>query len=139
MPFLLACLLLLPVTLFAQNKAEKAIREVMRLQEDAWNKGDLKGFMEGYWNSAELLFIGSKGVSNGWQTTLENYQKSYPNPEAMGKLTFEILKVELVGKDGAWLVGKWALKREKDTPNGHFLLIWRKIKGKWYIIADHSS
>lgn len=139
MKYLLAYLLLLSAPVLAQNKAEQAIREVMRLQEEAWNKADLQGFMEGYWNSPELLFIGSKGVSKGWQTTLTNYQKSYPNAEAMGKLTFEIIKVELAGKREAWLVGKWSLQRTEDTLKGHFLLVWRKIKGKWYIIADHSS
>lgn len=124
---------------FAQSKDETAIREVMRLQENAWNKGDLEGFMAGYWNSPELMFIGSKGVKKGWQTTLDNYKKSYPSPEAMGKLTFEILKIDITGKDTAWLVGKWSLQRTQDNPNGHFLLVWRKIKGKWLIVADHSS
>lgn len=125
--------------LVAQDKEQKAIREVMRLQENAWNKGDLQGFMLGYWNSPELLFIGSRGATYGWETTLQNYQRSYPNTDAMGKLAFEILKVEITGKDSAWVVGKWALQREKDRPNGHFLLVWRKIKGKWLIVADHSS
>jgi len=123
----------------AQSKDEQAIRETMHTQEEAWNKGDLNKFMAGYWNSPDLLFVGSKGVTNGWKHTLENYQKSYPNKEAMGILTFQILKVDITGKDTAWLVGKWSLQREKDNPNGHFLLVWRKIKGKWYIVADHSS
>jgi len=123
----------------AQSKDEQAIRETMHTQEEAWNKGDLNKFMAGYWNSPDLLFVGSKGVTNGWKPTLENYQKSYPNKEAMGILTFQILKVDITGKDTAWLVGKWSLQREKDNPNGHFLLVWRKIKGKWYIVADHSS
>jgi len=123
----------------AQSKDEQAIRETMHTQEEAWNRGDLNKFMAGYWNSPDLLFVGSKGVTNGWKPTLENYQKSYPNKEAMGILTFQILKVDITGKDTAWLVGKWSLQREKDNPNGHFLLVWRKIKGKWYIVADHSS
>jgi ketosteroid isomerase-like protein len=137
--FMVALLFLMPCQLTAQDKEQKAIREVMRLQEEAWNKGDLKGFMLGYWNSPELLFIGSRGATYGWETTLQNYQKAYPNTEAMGKLAFEILKVDITGKDTAWVVGKWALQREKDRPNGHFLLVWRKIKGKWLIVADHSS
>ena len=135
--FLLLCALAGKV--YAQTKDEKAIRQVMQLQENAWNKGDLKGFMAGYWNSPDLLFIGSKGITSGWEPTLQNYEKSYPNLAAMGTLTFQIIKVDILSKDSAWVVGKWSLAREKDNPNGHFMLVWRKIKGKWYIIADHSS
>ena len=130
---------LLPSPSIAQNKDFDAIKNVMDLQEKAWNTGDLKGFMQGYLQSEDLVFIGSKGVNKGWQTTLDNYIKSYPTQEAMGKLTFTLIKVEKSSKNSAWLVGKWELKRTKDTLGGHFLLVWKKIKGKWYIIADHSS
>lgn len=116
-----------------------AIRKVMQAQEVAWNKGDLDAFMEGYWHSDSLCFIGSKGLTYGWDATLANYKQGYPDRAAMGVLTFTLIRVEkLSGKD-AFVIGKWHLKRDAGDLSGHFTLLWKKIKGQWLIVADHSS
>lgn len=132
---------LLPVTLLAQrNRAEEnAIRQVMNTQQEAWNRADIETFMEGYWKSDSLKFIGRNGITYGWQTTLDNYKKSYPTPDAMGKLTFTILTLDILSETSAFMIGRWHLKRATDEPGGHFTLLWRKINGKWVIIADHTS
>jgi ketosteroid isomerase-like protein len=134
-------LFLLPVTLLAQrNRAEEnAIRQVMHNQQEAWNRADIEAFMEGYWKSDSLKFIGRNGITYGWQTTLDNYKKSYPTPEAMGKLTFTILALDILSETSAFMIGRWHLKRATDEPGGHFTLLWRKISGKWVIVADHTS
>jgi ketosteroid isomerase-like protein len=126
---------------FAQisKPEEDAIRTVMDNQQRAWNEADLERFMEGYWQSDSLKFIGRNGVTYGWRTTLENYKKSYPTPEAMGRLTFSILTIELLSPTSAYMIGKWELKRATDNPGGYFTLLWKKIKGKWVIVADHTS
>lgn len=116
-----------------------AILEIMAHQETAWNTGDLEGFMKGYWESDSLRFIGKSGITFGWKPTLANYQRSYPDRAAMGQLHFTILRVESTGKHTAFVTGAWKLVREKDTPQGYFTLLWRKIDGKWVIVADHSS
>jgi len=122
-----------------ENANIAAIRNVMQTQETAWNKGDLDSFMEGYWRSDSLCFIGSKGLTYGWDATLANYKQGYPDRAAMGVLTFTLIRVEkLSGKD-AFVIGKWHLKREAGDLSGHFTLLWKKIKGKWLIVADHSS
>lgn len=123
----------------AQKSAPFVIREVMAAQESAWNRGDLEAFMTGYWKSDSLRFIGSKGLTYGWKQTLENYQKGYPDRDAMGKLTFTILSVEQLSRRSAFVVGKWHLARKAGDLSGHYTLLWRKIKGKWVIVADHSS
>ena len=149
--FLLYCLL--PFCCFAQNakpsKAEAEIRRILSAQTTAWNSADLLSFMNGYWQSDSLTFIGKSGMNKGWNKTLENYQKSYPTPEKMGKLDFTILKIEFLNDKNAYVIGKWHLARnfsektENVTGNndlqGHFTLVWKKIKGKWLIISDHSS
>ena len=130
----------MPATTSAQSsKTEKAILAVMKDQETAWNAGDLEGFMKGYWNSDSLTFIGSRGLTRGWDQTLANYKKGYATREAMGKLTFTILKVEPLSKKSAFVIGKWHLKRQKDELSGHYTLLWKKINGHWLIVADHSS
>lgn len=134
-------LFFLAVTLNAQTtgKAAKSILSVMDQQEKAWNKGDLSAFMEGYWKSDSLCFIGSRGLTHGWTQTLENYKKGYPNTDAMGQLKFTIVSVEQLSKKSAYVIGKWQLTRTKGDIGGHYTLLWKKIKGKWVIVADHSS
>lgn len=133
--------ILLPVALFAQRNRteEQSIRKVMLEQQEAWNRADIESFMEGYWKSDSLKFIGRNGITYGWQPTLENYKKGYPTPAAMGKLTFTILSLEILSGTSAYMIGRWQLKRQTDEPGGHFTLLWRKINGKWVIVADHTS
>lgn len=121
------------------NPDQKAIKQVLSEQQDCWNNGDIECFMEGYWKSDSLRFIGKSGINYGWQATLNNYKKSYPNKAAMGQLQFDILNVESMGNDHFLVTGKWKLTRETDTPNGLFTLIWKRFNNGWKIIYDHSS
>ena len=138
-PLLLFCLL--PLALAGQqfNQEQSAIRKVMHRQQEAWNRADIQAFMEGYWNSDGLKFIGRNGVTYGWQTTLDNYKKGYPTPEAMGQLTFTIVLLDVLTDNSAFMIGQWKLKRTNDEPGGYFTLLWRKINKKWVIVADHTS
>ncbi len=124
----------------AQKVSDKqAILNVLEKQRSDWNKGDVEAYMQGYWKSDSLLFVGKNGPTYGWQKTLENYQKGYPDKAAMGFLTFGIKKVNLITKDEAFVLGSWHLKREKDEPKGYFTLLLRKIDGIWKVVVDHSS
>lgn len=123
----------------AQSADEKSIREILSDQTKAWNKGNLEDFMAGYWESDSLLFIGKSGVNNGWQKTLENYQKGYPDTTAMGKLNFDLLELRQLSPEYFFVVGKWHLQRSIGNIGGHFSLLFNKINGKWKIVADHSS
>ncbi|MFA6086850.1 DUF4440 domain-containing protein [Mucilaginibacter sp.] len=135
---ILTCLLFLICCLtYAQDK--QAIIKLMTDQQTAWSNGNVEGFMQGYWKSDSLMFIGKRGPAYGWQTTLNNYKKTYPDKAAMGKLTFRIDKVELLGKQDAFVMGAWSLAREKDSPGGYFTLWFRKINGEWKIVCDHTS
>lgn len=123
----------------AQSKDQRAIAQVLESQRLAWNNADLLGYMNGYWHSDSLVFIGKRGPQYGWQKTYDNYLKSYPNKEAMGELHFTLLKVECIDSKNAFVLGKWMLKREKDEPQGYFTLRLKKIKGEWKVVYDHSS
>jgi ketosteroid isomerase-like protein len=123
----------------AQTSEEKGIRKLLAVQTECWNKGDLEGFMQTYWKSDSLMFIGKNGVQWGWRKTLENYKKGYPDTAAMGKLSFQILQVKKLSPEYYFVVGKWMLARSIGDLSGHYNLLFRKIKGKWVIVADHSS
>lgn len=126
-------------TLYSQSIDESAIREVLAFQQDCWNQGDLDCFMEGYWKSENLVFIGSRGVTYGWEQTLSNYKQSYPDKEKMGQLTFKLISLEPISDDFWTVIGQWSLKRKEDNPNGHFSLLFRKFGDEWLIVQDHSS
>ena len=123
----------------AQSADEKSIKDILSDQTEAWNNGNLEDFMAGYWKSDSLLFIGKSGVNNGWQKTLENYQKGYPDTTAMGKLNFDLLELRQLSPDYFFVVGKWHLQRSIGNVGGHFSLLFRKMEGQWKIVADHSS
>lgn len=136
---LLTFLLCLSLISSAQKSEEEKIRQLLHTQTQAWNRGDIEGFMQTYWKSDSLMFIGKSGVTRGWRQTLENYRKGYPDTAAMGKLSFDIIKVEQLSPKNFFVVGKWMLKRTIGDISGHYTLLLRKIKGQWVIVADHSS
>jgi len=117
---------------------KEQILTIMAAQEKAWNNADLELFMAPYLKSEQLKFVGKNGIKYGWQTTLDNYKKTYPDKEAMGQLKFDVLEVE-IKQDTAFVLGKWQLTRTKDTLSGYYTLYWKKIDGNWLITIDHSS
>jgi hypothetical protein len=127
------------------DKEKRAILKVLEQQTLSWNQAHMEAFMEGYWQSDSLQFIGRNGITTGWQHTLNRYKTAYPNQETMGRLRFDIARVEWLGHDekgrqSAFVVGKFFLYRpEKGDARGHFTLLWKKINGHWVIVLDHSS
>jgi hypothetical protein len=135
---LLACSLFVDIAI-GQSKDEEAIKRLLQRQTSDWNKGNIDGFMNGYWQSDSLLFIGKNGPKYGYQTTLNNYKKNYPDTAAMGKLAFDILQIKRLSVLYFFVVGKWHLQRSIGNLEGHFTLLFKKVTGQWVIVADHSS
>jgi ketosteroid isomerase-like protein len=95
--------------------------------------------MAGYWKSDQTAFVGASGMTRGWQSVLEHYQKIYPNRQAMGQLTFSALEIHLVCSDAAFAIGQFQLERQTDQPAGIFTLNFRKFPEGWRIVADHTT
>jgi len=131
--------LLFTTNLYAQKSQKDLILNLLEDQRQAWNRGDIKEYMQGYDQSDSLLFVGKSGPQYGWNNTLNNYKKSYPDKSAMGYLSFDIKEIKIISADHAFVLGSWHLKREKDEPKGYFTLLVKKIRGEWKVIADHSS
>ena len=119
--------------------AQERIKLLLNEQTDAWNRGDIPAFMKGYWKNDSLQFVGKSGVTYGWQKTLDNYKKNYPDSASMGKLTFDILQIKQISNEYYYVLGKWFLKRSVGDVGGHFTLLFKKFKDGWRIVADHSS
>jgi uncharacterized protein (TIGR02246 family) len=121
------------------SRIESDIRAVMNDQAEAWNRGDIDGFMRGYWNSTQLTFVSGDNVTRGWQQTLERYKRNYDTRGKMGTLTFSDLQVTVLSNDAAVVLGSWALERESDRPKGKFTLVFRRFRDGWRITHDHTS
>lgn len=126
-----------PIYKFASDST--AILDVLTMQYEAWNMGNIDGFMTGYWNSSKLSFIGSRGVTFGWDQTKQNYKKGYPDQDAMGQLSFDIIQLRSTGPSSAHLIGQFTLFRKTDKPTGYFSLVFEKIEGNWLITSDMTA
>jgi ketosteroid isomerase-like protein len=123
----------------AQTKDANKILQIMAAQEKAWNEGDIEQFMKGYWENDSLVFVGKSGLTYGYNNTLANYKKGYPDKTYMGNLKFTILSMQPLGKHFYRVIGKWELTRTVGNLSGHYTLLLQKINGEWKIISDHSS
>ncbi|TXE19440.1 nuclear transport factor 2 family protein [Psychroserpens burtonensis] len=120
------------------EEAITAIKEVMSAQELAWNKHDLEGFMDGYWQDENLKFYGSSGLTKGWNNTLANYKKGYPTKAESGILRFVINDISKIENGNYWVMGEYHLTRTVGDANGVFMIIFKNIDGQWKIVADMS-
>ena len=122
----------------SEKEKKDEILKVLFQQQASWNKGDLAGFMQGYWKSDSLRFIGKNDIKYGWETTLNHYKKKYYNKSIMGVLSFEVISLQLLNDNAAFMIGTFALKREIGDASGYFTLLWKKIDGNWVITTDHT-
>ncbi len=118
---------------------EDQIRALLVEQTAAWNRGDIDGFMAGYWKSDETEFVSAEGISRGWQALLDRYERSYPDRKAMGILSFANLEIRVECPNSAYAIGEYHLRREKDNPAGIFTLNLRKFPEGWRVVVDHTT
>jgi ketosteroid isomerase-like protein len=125
----------------AREQAEQGIKHLLVTQIEAWNKGDLEGFMAGYWHSPELTFFSAGNIAKGWAAALQRYQRKYQGKgKEMGHLEFQDLKIDLLGQRAAVVTGKWQLTMsDNKTPHGLFTLIVKQLQNGWRIVHDHTS
>lgn len=133
--------LLFATGVMAQSNTDRqTILATLDRQTADWNAGTIAAFMNGYWESDSLMFVGKNGVTYGYENTYQGYLKRYPDRATMGTLKFDIVNLSFPGKGVAFVVGKWNLTRpEAGDVGGYYTLLWRKIKGKWLIVCDHTS
>lgn len=123
----------------ADTSDVEQIGSLLRLQAASWNKGDIAGYMAGYWNSDSLIFTSGGKINRGWDETYRKYAARYDTREKMGTLTFSDIEVHRLSGASAWVLGRWELARASDRPNGVFTLVVRKFDGGWRIVHDHTS
>ena len=123
----------------SKDGAIAEIRAVLSAQQEAWNRGDIDGFMNGYARAETTVFVSGDEVTRGWETVRDRYLKKYGDRAKMGTLKFSDLEIEQLGPDSAVALGRWELKRANDNPHGRFTLVFRRITDGWRIVHDHTS
>ena len=129
-------------TEMAQSRKEAdiaAITAVLEAQDAAWNRGDIDGFMDGYWKSPDLRFASGGTVARGWDATNARYHATYGTPEKMGTLITSDYEIVVLSPDAAVAHGRWKLERAGDTPSGLYTLVMRRIDGDWKIVSDTTT
>jgi ketosteroid isomerase-like protein len=137
--FLFVAILLGRPAMSQTSTDEANIRIILANQVNQWNRGNIDGYMVGYWESDSLVFIGKNGPTYGYRATLDRYRKAYPDVARMGQLTSTVISVRLLSPEWAYVTGRWQLKRTIGDLSGYYTLLLRKINGEWLIVEDHSS
>jgi hypothetical protein len=127
------------LSLCVHGQKSVTVQQVLSKQLIEWNRGNIDGFMEGYWKNDSLQFLSSKGITYGWQNVTNNYKKSYPTKERMGNLDFEILSEKVINENHRMIIGKWKVIDAEGENSGYFSLLFRLIDGNWKIVLDHTS
>jgi uncharacterized protein (TIGR02246 family) len=123
-----------------RDQPASEIRALLQAQQEAWNRGDIDGFMKGYARADSTVFVSDDQVTRGWQTVRNRYKLKYPSRAKMGKLRFSELEIQRLGDDAAVVLGRWILKRAtNDNPHGLFTLVLRRTAEGWRIVQDHTS
>jgi len=125
--------------LLAAQSPQSEISAVLKMQQEAWNRGDIDAFMQGYWRSEQTVFVSGDEVTRGWQKVLDRYKTKYSDRAKMGTLTFSNLEITPLSNDSAVVLGSWKLNRANDQPHGRFTLIFRRFPDGWKIVHDHTS
>ena len=121
------------------GNAVAEIRAVLDAQAEAWNRGDIDGYMNGYARGEETEFVSGDAITRGWQTVRDRYAKKYDSREKMGALSFSEVEIEPLSSDVSFVTGRWELVRQDDKPHGRFTLLLRRTAEGWRIVYDHTS
>lgn len=131
---------LITLSSFCQSKDEKEIAEFMRSEERIWNSGDLEGYVNLYTPDDKCRMLLKKGNVVGRKAILEHYKKYFWPQDKMGTLSLEYDLIEKVGKSTYYVTGFFhVLFKDGKKIDGRYSSIMKKMKGKWYLFADHSA
>ena len=139
---LITCNILVAVLVCAAPEPSNSVAEiqsVLTAQQDAWNRGDIDAFMNGYARSTSTVFVSGDEVTRGWETVRDRYREKYSDQAKMGTLTFSDVEVTMLSPEAAAVLGRWKLKRANDEPHGRFTLIFKRFPEGWRIIHDQTS
>jgi ketosteroid isomerase-like protein len=120
---------------------QTAIRKVLDAQMEAWNRGDVTTFMQGYDNAPTTTFVG-KSIAHGYANVLARYQTNFGSHEKMGTLNFTDIEITPLDSQISTVTGRYHLARTSSgggDASGIFSLVFKKTPAGWKIVLDHTS
>jgi uncharacterized protein (TIGR02246 family) len=118
---------------------------MMARSAEAWNRGDLDGFMADYAPGSGTTYIGGRGLLRGPEAIRAAYAPRFAPGARRGTLRFEALEVDVLGPGVVHaiatyvLTGRTAAGADTTIGRGPTSLVMRKGDGRWRIVHDHSS
>jgi uncharacterized protein (TIGR02246 family) len=121
-------------------EAEKQeIRALIGRMQAAWNRGDFRGYMEGFANP-DVIFVSRGEFQKDWQGTLDHYIRDYgSSPQTRGTLQFFDIRIEMLAPDAAQLISRYRLDRPQRPQDGVNTRLMRKRGDRWVIALNHVS
>lgn len=120
----------------AAQSDETQILEVIQRMQDAWNRGDFRGYMQGFKNPG-VIFVSGGRFQDGWQGTLDHYLRDYG--ESRGTLRFYDIQIEMLAPDAAQLISRFELVKPQHPQYGINTRLMRKVDQHWVIALNHVS
>src|SRR5262245_1273522 len=138
---IVCCILITAFACASEQRSNSVaeIQSVITAQQDAWNRGDIDAFMNGYARATSTVFVSEDEVRRGWEIVRDRYRARYSDRAKMGTLSFSEIEVTMLSPDVALVLGHWQLKRANDEPHGRFTLIFKRLQEGWRIVHDHTS
>ena len=123
-----------------ESKAtEAAIRDVFEQGCAAWNRGDLDGYLAGYWDSDRTRWISGGSVIRGKEAIATAYKSRFAMPRQMGRIAVANLEIDVLTPTDAFVFGRWTLVTDQGSARGFFTVQLKKIEGAWLFVSDHAS
>lgn len=124
--------------IYSQSPDEKQIQKVIEEEMEAWNRGDIEGYVQFYTPDDSCRMIYSSGITYGRDSILAFYKKHWPK-EKMGKLELDQTTMERVSDEYYFVTGRFTVFTNGKTIRGRYSSLMKKVNGKWYIYTDHSA
>lgn len=123
----------------SQDNVSSGMIEALREMEAAWNRGDLAGFLDGYWNDPSFFFVSGSTASAGWDATRARYETVYPDPNAMGAVSFTDISTREISPDSGVLLCRWTLDFGDRQASGYATFLFERRDGVWRVTHEHAS
>ncbi len=118
----------------------QTVQAILEASADAWNRGDLEGFVSDYADDSTTTFVSGGRVRYGFDWIRGNYAPRFQPGALRDSLRFENVDARALGREYLLATARFVLFRaDSVTASGPFTLVLRRIGGQWKIVHDHTA
>lgn len=117
-----------------------AIESMLARSVEAWNAGDLDGFMASFAEGASTSFMTPDGPVYGRTAIRDGYESAFGPGARRDSLRLEDIEVRLLPPLVGVVTLRYALERDgATTATGWSTVVVRRVGEGWRIIHDHTN